>query len=823
MLYVALGWGAVEVTSTIGQVFSWPGWLVQSIVIVIFLGLPVAIAVSWMFDLTPEGLLPDAAPSASGDSTTATSVPTPPDTARISSPPPQPATPLLGREEAIEGASSHLRSGVRVLTVTGAGGTGKTRFSVELFHRLHAEYPGGAAFVSLASVEDAAEVMPAVAGALDIAEAHGRSAVDAVATVIGNSHVLLILDNLEQVLDAAGDIAELVSRCPGLQVIATSRAPLKIRAESELPLPPLELPPAGATAPEDLVRYPAVDLFVQRAQKVKAGFAVEAENGAAIVAICRRLDGLPLALELAAARIRILEPQALLDRLDHALDVLTSGDRDLPARQRTLRATVNWSYGLLDEGEQRLLRGLSAFSEGWTYEAMESVCFDPQSRSAALDQLDSLVEKGLVQVSGAGDRYLLLVTIRDFAAELLEESQEAEAIRRAHAEYFLRLCKEVHEGITGRSQLEAMRRARADSANILLALHWLTAEANEQRGPALEQALLLAGYQNWIWHITGQHLTARTAVDAVLDLAANDPPSLGRSLALSTAGMVSVSTGEVERGAREWTESYNDGKAIGNEAAMAQAGVGLGFTHVIAGRLDEARQILEETIERSERVGEEFMHAVAVSFLGTVFGVSGDIDEGIALIERAQQISIRIDDYEGRGVGLSFLAQLHFMKGDVDRALEHYRGSLVALEAVGDRPEIARVHGEMGWAALSVKRVSGARRSFLSSLRWYDEVGSKRGVGTALIGLAVAEAMDGHAERAVTIAAAAEVLADQAGVIIVHAMGIGAGDQIEALRGTFDEESLARLTAAGRAMSPGEVVAMVTEREAWAPAGTGTL
>jgi len=818
---VALGWGAVEVTSTVGQVFSWPGWLVQSLVVGIFIGLPVAIAVSWMFDLTPEGFLPDSDASVPTDSTAAapTRGASTPDSARISSPPPQPATALLGRDEAIETASRRLRSGARVLTVTGAGGTGKTRFSIELFQRLHADYPGGAAFVSLASVADADDVMPAVAVALDIAEAHGRSAVDAVATVVGNSHVLLILDNLEQVLDAAGDIADLVSRCPDLQVIATSRAPLKIGAESELPLPPLELPPADATAPEDLARYPAVELFVQRAQKVKASFAVEAENSAAIVAICRRLDGLPLALELAAARIRILEPQALLDRLDRALDVLTSGDRDLPARQRTLRATVNWSYGLLDEGEQRLLRSLSAFSQGWTYEAMESVCFGPQNRSSALDQLDSLVEKGLVQVSGEGDRYLLLVTIRDFAAELLEESHEANGIRRAHAEYFLALCKEVHEGITGRTQLEAMRRARADSANTFLALQWLTAEAREKGGAALEQALLLAGYQNWIWHITGQHLTGRMAVDAVLDLAANDPPSLGRSLALSTAGMVSISTGEVERGAHEWTESYNDGQAVGDEASMAQAGVGLGFTHVIAGRLEEARQVLEETIERSERVGEEFMHAVSISFLGTVFGVSGEIDEGIALIERSQKISIRIDDYEGRGVALSFLAQLHFMKGDGNQALEHYQGSLEALETVGDRPEIARVHGEMGWAAVSMNRVLEARTSFLNSLRWYDEVGSTRGVGTALIGLAVAEAADGHSERAVTIAAAAEVLADQAGVVIVHAMGIGAGDQIEALRGTFDEESLARLTEAGRAMSPAEVVTMVTSGEAPAAAG----
>jgi predicted ATPase len=816
LVYVALGWGAVEVTSTMGQVFEWPGWLVRSLVVAIFLGLPVAIAISWMFDLTPEGLLPEegAPPSIAPTDVAGAEGPRPSVTEgpRISNPPPHPTTPLLGREEAIETAATRLRSDVRVLTITGTGGTGKTRFSIELFERLQSEYPGGAAFVSLASIEEAEDVMPHVGAVLDVAEAHGRSAVAAVATAIGDTRTLLILDNLEQVLGVAGEIAELVSLCPRLQVIATSRAPLKIGAEIEFPLPPLALPPEGVTAPEDLSLYPAVELFTQRATKVKPDFGVTADNAPAIVGICRRLDGLPLALELAAARIRILDPKALLDRLDHALDILTSGDRDLPERQRTLRATVEWSYDLLDEGERRLLLRLSTFSEGWTYGAMEAVCYAGTAANRSLDELDSLVEKGLVQVEGPGDRYLLLVTIREFAADRLESEGDAEEVREAHAAYFVTLCREVHEGITGRTQLEAMRRARADNANTFAALQWLTARAREGDGRALEQALLIAGYQNWVWHITGQHLTARAAVDDVLMLAQDAAPSLGRSLALATAGMVSISTGEMGRGLEEWTGSYEDARLIGDEAAMAQAGVGIGFTHVIEGRVDEARGILEETIERSERIGEEFMQAVAIEFLGTVCGISGDLDEGIALVEKGQAISVRIGDYEGGGVGLSFLAHLYFMKGESERALEHYRSALVALETVGDRPEIARVHGEMGWAALSMERVVEARTSFLNSIRWYDEVGSARGVGTGLMGLAVAEASDGHPERAARIAAAADVLADQAGVVVVHAMGIGAGDRIEALRATFDAAHLASLTEGGRAMSPPEIIAMVKER-----------
>lgn len=320
-------------------------------------------------------------------------------------PPPTPSTPLLGREGTVLTAIERLREGAGVLTISGYGGTGKTRFAIELYRRLMREYSGGgAAFVSVASVTDAAEVLPTVSTSLDIAEAHGRSALEALCTVIGDRPMLLVLDNLEQVLDAAEEIAKLVARCPNLQVIATSRAPLKIGAESEFALPPLDLPAETETALEALEACPSVTLFVQRAAKVKPGFALSENNAEAVSAICRHLDGLPLALELAAARVRILEPAKLLQRLDRALDLLTSGDRDLPQRQKTLRATISWSYSLLEEPEQLQLRRCSVFHEGWTFEAMEQVCYAEDECSQAFDELESLVEKGLVRVIEEGER-----------------------------------------------------------------------------------------------------------------------------------------------------------------------------------------------------------------------------------------------------------------------------------------------------------------------------------------------------------------------------------------------------------------------------------
>jgi predicted ATPase/tRNA A-37 threonylcarbamoyl transferase component Bud32 len=735
-----------------------------------------------------------------------------PPTPAIFKPPPAPATPLLGRDETLSSAAERLRGGARVLTVTGPGGTGKTRFSIELFRRLQDAYPDGAAFVSIASVTAAAEVMPTVAVALDIAEAHGRSALDAVATVIGNRRVLLLLDNLEQVLDAAGDIAALVSRCPAMQIVVTSRAPLKIAAETELALPPLALPAPDATSVEEIQQSPAVALFVQRAQKVKPPFALSSANGPAVAAIVRRLDGLPLALELAAARIRILEPSALLQRLDRALDLLTSGDRDLPERQRTLRATIQWSHSLLDPAEQRLLRRASVFTEGWTLEAMEAVCYQATERHRGLDELDSLVEKGLVRVVGMGERYLLLETIRAFAAEQLDAAGEADSLRQAHADCFLELAGIVYRDIMGDgAQLDAMRRGRADIANTFAAIQWLTSRARAGDAAALEKGMLLCGCLGWFWHIVGLHLVARGTVDTLLALATDRGLSRGRALARFAGGMVSINTGDMERGFAEWSGALADARALGDAVMVALNAMGMGYIYLSTGRMDEARAALEESIERSRAASNEFLLAFSTAIKGMLHFVTGDLDGGIALVEQARTLQIRLADYEGLGLALSFLAQMHFAKGDHPRALGLYRDAIAAFEVIGDRPELARVQCEFGWTALAHADIAESRRSFQQALRSYDEVGSPRGAGLALMGLAAVDAADGRTERAVRIAAAAHVMSERAGVVVEHPMAPGLSEQIDALKASISRDELDSLVASGRALSPAAVLAMVAD------------
>jgi predicted ATPase len=727
----------------------------------------------------------------------------------IHKPPPAPSTPLLGRAEAVKTAIEHLQGGAQVLTVTGYGGTGKTRFSVELFRRLEAGYEGGAAFVSLASVTSPEEVTATIGSTLDIAEAHGRSALDAICTVVGDRRVLLVLDNLEQVLDAAVDIAALVARCPGLQIIATSRAPLKIGAEFEFALPPLGLPETEDESVEALLECPAVALFTQRAQKVQPTFELTEENAAAVTAICRRLDGLPLALELAAARARILEPAALLQRLDNALDLLTSGDRDLPLRQRTLRTTISWSYSLLSEQEQRLLRYASVFHEGWTLDSMEQACYTDADRYRALDDLDSLVEKGLVRVVSAGERYSLLETIRAFAAEQLHAHGEVHESRAAHGAHFVALAGKIDEGIRGERQLDAMSRARAENANTQAAIQWLSASARAGDEAAVEQGLLLCGRLCWPWHIAGLHLTARSEVDVFLDLAEGRPPSMGRTMATLTRSMAVGSSGDLEWALRDAERAYEDALTLGIEALIAETAIHTGYMNLSMGRLDEALAAFSESVARAEASNAEFILALALSLKGLSLFLAGDLEGGLALVESARRIQVRIGDYEGGGLALSFLAQMTFARGDQAGAVAAFREALASFEKVGDRPEIARLHCEMGWAALGASASGEAQNAFRLAVHIYEEVGSPRGTGMALMGLAAVEAAEGRPERAVAIAAAAQELSNRAGIVIEHPMDPGVVERIEALKAAIPQGTLAGLEADARTLTPAAVLSMV--------------
>ncbi|MDQ3928599.1 MAG: helix-turn-helix domain-containing protein, partial [Chloroflexota bacterium] len=495
---------------------------------------------------------------------------------------PAPPTEFIGREKQIVEAAALLRRPyVRLLTLTGTGGVGKTRLAIEVARELVDGLSDGVFFVPLAPLTDPALVVQTVAQTLGVEEARGRPLFEVLKSYLRDKNMLLLLDNFEQVLEAAPLMAELLSAGAGLKMLVTSREMLHLRGEKEIEVPPLALPASlDSTSPEELAGYEAVRLFVDRAGDAKHGFVLSSGNALVVAEVCARLEGLPLAIELVAARVKSLPLHALLEGLSSRLAMATGPLVDLPARQRTLRDTIAWSYNLLSVDEQRLFRRLAVFAGGSSLEAVDQVCsFNLESEAqerqegeeTTLRRLESLVDRHLLQYvlgsrQGEGPRFEMLETIREYAWEQLRESGEDEALRRAHAEYFGSLTEQARRELYGPGQGSWFDRLEMEHDNLRAALDW-----SHAAGADADLGLPIAATLGWFWEVRAYYSEGRERLTRILSTTEDSTPNTARARALCAAARLEVMLKDFTAAKRLAEESLRFSLALGNRSCMAQA------------------------------------------------------------------------------------------------------------------------------------------------------------------------------------------------------------------------------------------------------------
>ena len=608
---------------------------------------------------------------------------------------PTPPTRLLGRERELAELRRRLAAGARLLTLTGPGGTGKTRLALELAHGLAGEFPDGAVFVNLAPVSDHRMVLPTIAETLGLREAGEQPLAERLRDFLTSRQMLLLLDNCEQVTAAAPDIAGLLAAAPELVILATSRAPLRILAEQEVAVEPLALPVSEDVA--SVAASPAVALFLERARAAGVELALTAANARTVMEIVRRLDGLPLAIELAAARIKIFPPEALLARLDRRLPLLTGGAPELPARQQTLRDTIAWSYDLLTPAEQTLFRRLAVFSGGCTFEAAEAVT-NPEGRLDLYEGLAALVGQSLLrQARTTGEpRFTMLETLREYASEQLDASGEATEIRRRHAQFGLSLAEQAEPSSSGVPDTAWLDRLETEHDNLRTALAWLlSGQANDENA---EVALRLAVALWPFWHMRGHIYEGHHWLEQAVGASSRVAPDKRAAAYLTLANLAS-NLGDLDQANRMYQGSRDLFQEVGDLRAAASAGVGLGLIATARGEYAQAQDVLIRSLTMQQGLEDDLESVPSLYALGSLAISMGQYTEAEAHLNEARQRCRK----QGAESWLDYLSleqiRLERYRGNASEAARLAEECLPRFREMGERRAEAETTMELGLLA----------------------------------------------------------------------------------------------------------------------------
>jgi predicted ATPase/DNA-binding CsgD family transcriptional regulator len=611
---------------------------------------------------------------------------------------------LIGRAQEVASVCALLqREDVHLVTITGTAGVGKTRLALQVAAQLLDVFAGRVWFVQLAPVNDPELVMPTISHALGLQDAGDGSVIDRLAAFLREQHVLLVLDNFEQILPAGGHLAVLLESCPDLTILVTSREILHLRAEQQFTISPLALPRLEQLQdPESLHQFAAVELFIQRVQSIKPDFQPTKANARAIAEICRRLDGLPLAIELAAARIKILSPQALLARLEHRLQVLTGGALDLPERQRTLRNTIAWSYDLLDVLEQRLFRRLAVYVNGCILEEAEALCIALDGGSEAqwvMDGIVSLLDKSLLQQAEQEPqepRLRMLETIREYGLECLRESEEIEECQQAHARYFLALAVQAEQHLKGPQQVAWLHRLEAEQGNLRAALDWFIGHE------AADDALRLAGALWRFWFTRGYFQEGQHWLQAALELPQTDQTTALRAKALCGLGWISSFVGDIAAARTILEESAAIFEQVGDKAGLAEALSELGEGVYRKDNTMTARTLLEQSVTLSREAGDQWILAMSLRTLGQfIYGFDPeDRKRATQLLDESVSLSRKLGDKVGLTRSIEGLMRVSLAQGDVARAAILAKENLILAQELDNRPDYVEVLNRVATATL---------------------------------------------------------------------------------------------------------------------------